>query len=171
MAGFNLTFTIEEATQAIRIVPFPDTVTLELTYPLQMIPEKIRPLVASRFPALSIVRHPDGLLISGTWEEHRQLKRLLAGQTPRPDDRLQEGQQAYTLHVKASAQKLLATVSTQLGLQVEIDPAITEELNQHITVEVNQVSVDELLEAILAPIGLDYRLNHQLLTILPQTDR
>ena len=171
LAGFNLTFTIEEAAQAIRIVPFPDTVTLELTYPLQMISEKIRPLLASRFPTLSIVRHPDVLLISGTWEEHHQLKRLLAGRTSRPDDRLQEGQQAYTLHVKASARKLLATVSTQLGLEVEIDPSITEELDQHITVEVTQVSADELLQAILAPIGLDYRLNQPLLTIFPRTDR
>ena len=171
LAGFNLTFTIEDAAKAIRIVPFPDTVTLERTYPLQMIPETIRPLVTSRFPALSIVRHPDGLLISGTWEEHRQVKRLLAGQSSRPGDHLQEGQQAYTLRVKASARKLLATVSTQLGLQVEIDPSITEELNQQITVEVNQVSADELLEAILAPIGLNYRLNQQLLTIVPQTDR
>ena len=169
LAGFNLTFTIEEAARAIRLVPFPDTVTLALTYPLEVVPEKTRTLVASKFPDLSMARHPGGFLISGTWEEHRQLQRLLTGHTSRPEDRLQGAEQAYTLHVKSSARKLIATVSAQLGLQLEIDPSITEELNQHISVEVNQVSSEGLLEAILAPMGLDYRLENQLLTILPRT--
>ena len=168
LAGFNLTYTIGGTAREIRIVPFPETVTLELTYPLELVPETMRTRVASRFPALSLERRPDGLLVSGTWEEHRQLKRLLAGRTPGTESHLQEGEEAYTLRVKASARKLIATVSSQLGLQLEIDPSITEKLDEHISVEVDQVPAEELLEAIVAPIGLDYRLNGQLLTILPR---
>jgi hypothetical protein len=60
---------------------------------------------------------------------------------------------------------VIKALAPQLKLEVEIDPAAEAKLSERISFNVADVSRDELLDAVLKPAGLSFRISGNTLNI------
>lgn len=77
----------------------------------------------------------------------------------------------YTLEIQNQPVGPVAqALTSQLGLQVEIDPTAQDRLDRRVSFHVKEATLDALLQALLEPAGLTYRLSDQVLTVMIKPD-
>ncbi len=77
----------------------------------------------------------------------------------------------YTLEVQNQpVGPVTQALASQLGLQVELDPQTQGRLDRRVSFQVKEVTLDELLQTLLEPAGLTYRLSGLVLTVLVEPD-
>jgi hypothetical protein len=62
---------------------------------------------------------------------------------------------------------IVRTVAVQLGKELKYDANVLEKLKQNVPLSVKEVTLDELLMAVLKPLGLSYKLTDEALEIVP----
>ena len=73
----------------------------------------------------------------------------------------------YTLTVKGEpAGAVVKTIAAQLGKELRYDAAVGEKLQQTVSLEVREVSLEELLAKTLGPVGLTGRINETALEVI-----
>jgi len=158
LAGFNLTFDIARDGSAIRPTPIPESVALERTYSIRGAATDILARLTSDFPQTSLRRTGNQVTVSGSYEDHEQIARLLRGESLRKQDR-GVGEKRFDLRFTnqpvAAAIHLLAE---REGFSVQIDPALEARLQQRLSLDLKQATLHELLEKVLQPVGMTYRL-------------
>ena len=126
MAGFSLTFEVDQTGQAVRLVPAAIAISAG---------KKNAP------PASPAARA-----------------------TSRPS---KGADKTYSLKVeKKSAGAVVAEVAGSLGRKPIYEPQVGERLKQLVTLDLKNVTLDYLLNAVLDPLGLSYRLSDQALEIV-----
>ena len=164
LAGFNLTFHLDLATRQIHLIPLPAQATLTRSYTQKLSAANLAK-IKQRFPQLSIKQNENRLEARGSYEDHELLARLLRGETirtvtPKPGDK------RFTLRVmKAPAGASINSVVQQQQWTVRFEPEIATRLKTLVTLNVKEVTLNELLEKTLGPLGLTYQLKDQQLTI------
>jgi hypothetical protein len=120
-------------------------------------------------PGAKISTSAGKLTVAGTLDDHDKIERLLAGQTVRTTQKTKGGpeQKRYTIPAaKGQAGAVLQKVAQQLGKELKYDPALLPKLKQEIEISVKEVTLDELLETTLKPLGLTYHLTGEALEII-----
>jgi hypothetical protein len=173
-AGFGLTFEFSPDGSAIRFVPVPDEVMLTRRYQVEGAVERLAPQLAERFPKSTVREAGDELEVVGSWEDHDQIRRVLRGETirrpaagtgrPRPAS----GTTVYTVKdTSAPAGLILKQLAPRLGLKLWVDPRAAARVQKRVRVDVQNVSRDELLQAVVGPTGLAYAVNGDTLEVRP----
>ena len=103
-------------------------------------------------------------------EEHEAIKRVLEGRPERPTPAKPPsgGQTVYTLKIEGPVGKIASGLATELGLQIEFDQGATDKLNELVSLDVKEVSLEGLLDALFSPAGLSYELTGKSLRVLPR---
>ena len=166
-AGFDLSFELTPDQKAVRLVPMPDHVSLVREYRVGDQANKIARQFQRRFPHADIHSEANKLVVQGQWDDHQEIRRVLQGKPRRKPPSSSIEQTRFTLSVK---QKLAAQVLTQLAETLDLELIVADQfkeiLAQRISFYVDMVTRDELLRAVLEPVGLSFRINDGKLEIV-----
>src|SRR5262249_26688795 len=83
LAGFDLTFQIDDQATSVRLVPRPATVVLEKSYAPRGNAANLTAQLRRVLPEASIRVEQGSLVVAGSQEDHDKIERLLAGQSVR----------------------------------------------------------------------------------------
>jgi Secretin and TonB N terminus short domain len=167
-AQFDLTFQIDPTGRLVQLSPTPDEVVIERSYPgggsaadrarrwRELAPEAKIELAAGR------------IIVRGRLEDHERLSRSAAPAAPakRP------GIEVHTLVVRQTPlDKLLEQFEKKLDLRFEWDQAALQRagisMAANVSVDVKNVTLDELLSAALTPAGLSFQREGRVVKIRP----
>ena len=167
LTQFHLAFEWKDAT-TIRIVPEVVAVELQQDHrPRRMSLDAAMDLITRQHPSLPIVREGNQLRVTGTVEQHESVAILLGENPPRQRSAASVESAAlrnrrFTLKmVRKPFGSLMATLQQQ-GIMIQYDPgelnASGIDLAQKISLELEQATIDQLLEQSCAKVGLTYRI-------------
>lgn len=176
LIGFDKTCEITPNGRSCRIVPIKRPVLITKTHDAG---NKARQVMAAfkEKKDVEIQRSGRQLTITGRWEDQQQAAEIIAGKTrTKLTENLPKrvSEQRFSLKLKNQpVGMVIDQLAGQLGLGVSWDqqllaatPGVQETL---ISCEVSNGNLAELLESVLAPAGLGYRLNGNQLEIVPAT--
>jgi len=168
LAGFHLTFGYAADGSTIRLEPMPESPRLTRSYRLGSGRGSVSGL-ARRFPNARIEMESGRVTVIGTAEEQEAIKRLLEGkpERPTPADRPAVGPTVYNGRIHATVEAVVARLAKNHELQVEFDPRTTEKLDQVVSHEAKNESLEDLLDAVFSRAGLSYELTGRSLRVLP----
>jgi hypothetical protein len=167
LAGFGLTFELAGDGRTMRLAPLPERLTFERTYTPRGDAADAAGQLRRIAPEASIAVVGQGLRIEASAEDHDKIDRLLKGERVRTTQ-VTPGEKRYTLTdvVDQPAGAVVKTVANQLGKELKYDAAVGEKLQTRISLSVKDVTLKELLDKTLGPLGLTYRLEDKTLTIV-----
>lgn len=177
LAGFDLTFDVADGASQIRIVPMPSRVVLERSYSLPTGgASRIRQLQMA-YPRAQIQRMGNRVHVRGTADDHAGIQRQLRGEaSPRGVEmgrgtgrRVAGGgaeQTRYTLRATNSIGAILRAVAQRSELTLEVAPALAERLDDRVTIDVEEATLEELLERLVGERGWVYQVRPPRLRIL-----
>ncbi|MEW4487882.1 hypothetical protein AB1L42_07345 [Thalassoglobus sp. JC818] len=131
-------------------------------------------LLEKSFPRLEVAREEDHLSVFGTIEDHEQVAVMLGERPPRvrPPSQLQNDSidnQRFTLQMVRKPFRSLLQLLEQQGLEVVFDDNQLREaginLNQKISVTVEQVPAEELMRQASQPLGLQVRIDGRVIEL------
>ncbi len=170
LAGFSLTYDISRDGSAIRLAPLPESATITRTFrPDNAL--RAEQQVARQFPEVAVSRRGNRLTASGRFEDLERIARLLRGEQINMPA-VQDADVRLSLKVEnEQVGGIVRALERQYGLTVKLDPALGELLTKRVTFEVKLVTLEELLEVVLTPAGITYRLDGKTLELRPAQAR
>ena len=175
LAGFDLTFRCDAAGEAFQVVPLPEEVILRRSYAVH--PDRQEATIKAwteRFPQAVVGREGDHLLFASRVEDHWKIDPASRpGDTPfpRPAVASPVGQQVYTLRVQAPLESVLEAIIRQAGLSLELQrqaiDAARIDLESVVRLDVQEVTLEELLAQLLHPLGLAFIRQGDQITVMP----
>ncbi len=167
LAGFDLTFETTADSAKLRIVPAPQSIEYEQTYAWRGANASLAAQLTKKFPELKIRLADDKVVVTGKYEFHETIDRLMSGETVRTA-KVVSGDKRYSLRVdNQPAGAVVKTVAKELEKEMIYDPALTEKLRMNVSFTVKDVKLEELLAAALTPLGLTFEMKEASLVIVP----
>jgi hypothetical protein len=171
-AQFDRTFALEPSGKSVRLVPLPRHVTLHRSYaPGSAAPDILASQLTKVAPRAKVETAGGKVSVDARAEDHDLIEALIlkrnAKQPAGP-----AGKKVHTLNVKdVPVRRLLAELGRQMDWDVRLDePAIQEagiSLDMLVSVNVKEVTSDELLRAACEPAGLEFRRRDKVVEIQP----
>jgi hypothetical protein len=163
LAGFGLTFELEDHGAAVRLTPLPTSAALEKTYTPSGNPADLAKRLQTLLPDARIRVAGGKLTVVGSAEDHDRIERMLTGQSSRGSQAssgkaAKGGQPVYSLNVENEpAGRVVRKLAESLNKELRYDHSLLDKLRQPVTLHLDKVSLDYLLESTLKPLGLTYR--------------
>lgn len=165
LAGFDLTFALSADASQATLVPIAGVVSLERSYNVGSAARVRAAELGKMLPDAKLRVEGNSLIVVASLEDHDAIRRLLEGKSVRRTV-VTDGERVYTLKVEAKpVGAVLKYLAQQLKLELEVDPRDADKLEQIVSFEVQEASLDQLLTKALAPAGLTYTLSAEKLTI------
>ncbi len=168
---FDLTFELAADGHSIELVSVPENVVATRNSPANALgPDKIA-VLARQFPDTVLRQEGDQVVAEGRVED---LEALLSGTTTRrtKTKTTTPGKQVYKLSTEQPLQPLVEELGKRLDLDFQFDREEIArrgiELEQTVTVKVENVSLDELIDAVLAPAGLEGHRQGRIVRVAPR---
>ena len=159
LAGFHVTFALADDGSTVRIVAMPETASLTRSYETGPRASLLATSLAERFSDATFRAQGKRLVVAGRWEVHDAVERLLAGESVRPPPTT-AGEKNYTLTVEnQAAGGVVRALGNQLGKKVVFDVRVERRLTKEVSLSVKEVSLEELLSAVLSPANLKYEID------------
>ncbi len=177
LAGFDLSFKTQARDRSLEIVPLqPVTVRREYRLPSR---SSDNALLRQELQAAPAARMEDRkLVVDARIEQHERLAEIIAGHAVPPRSRrpATESARQYTLRVQDQpVGAILRQLAERMNWTMEFDEASIRaaglSLDRRVSFSVENGNQDELLQAVLAPAGLDYRRQGERLVIAPRSGR
>lgn len=163
LIGFNHWFSRSRDGKEIVVFDFPEIERGQIQIgPLENARELIQAL-RKNHPKCKLAVNGKTLRATGNPGELTEVRADVVRANEQPNVKV--GEQRFTLTTKAARGSILATVAQQTGSKLEFDPELAAALQIHITVELTNVTLDELLRAVLDGTGGKYTLANGKLTI------
>jgi transcriptional regulator with XRE-family HTH domain len=165
---FDLTFRIDDDGRKIELIPVPESVLLERSYPGGRNPQELAERWQRQAPEAEIKVEGDKVVVRGRVEDHE----TLTAAKPRPQTPAAGGVEVYTLAVREQPLgPVLEELKQRLGLELHIDEAALEKakisLDRRVSFSVEKATLDELFAAALKPAGLTFRRREKAIDIFP----
>ena len=165
LAGFGLTYQLEQNGAVVNLAPMPEQIEYEKSY-TRSDPAKLAAELKRLLPGLKIGRRGNEVVVRGPYEEHEKIERMLRGEKVKTVTPV-AGEKRYTLKVENQpAGAVVRTVANEIGKELKYDSAVLGKLKTKVTFSVQDVPLDELLQRTLEPLGLKAELGDQSLTIV-----
>lgn len=158
LAGFHVTFELSPTGDAVKLVPMPESASLERRYTPRGDAAELAKQLGERFPQGRFRAEGKQLVVDGPWETHDAVARLLAGESAASRPTAGTGEQVYTLTVENKpVGAVVKALSKQLGKTISFDDVKDQQrLATEVSASVKQASLDELLRSLLEPAGLKF---------------
>jgi len=170
LAGFQLTFDYLPEAAAVRLKPLPATASIVRRIPLRGSPAAVGTAIRRRFPDASFTIEDGDVVVDATLEVADGIRRLLDGTAarPKPPPAKTKGEKRYTLRVQDKPlAAVAAAIAKETGVELRFDPRSEDMRDKLVWLDVKEVTLDQLLQTLLEPGGLTYRLDEQTLEIRP----
>ncbi|HEV3417055.1 MAG TPA: STN domain-containing protein [Pirellulales bacterium] len=172
---FDLTFSIAKDGQSVRLVDITESVEIERSYPLRgglsQRGKEIATKLAELLPGAKIELAADKLTVRGRAEDLDFTESYLSGRTTKQTT-VTNGQKTYSLTVVKPVGALIKAIGEKMDLDVRIDEEAIKaaglSLTAEVKVNVNNATADELLKAVLAPVGLTYERHGNTIDVRPE---
>jgi hypothetical protein len=174
LAQFDLSFEIAADGASISLVPFPADAKIEIAYNVPGSAEEIASGLRQNTLLVAAEINPTGnkIVVRARQEDHDAIKDLLARRPVKRTNVRENIKDVYTLKVTLAADKLLDQLAKKLSLELKIDhDAIAAKglsLSQEVQLDVKQVNLDQLLRAVLDPVGLRFKRNGKVVEVMPK---
>lgn len=148
LAGFDASFEIQPDGSA-RVVPMPPRPQLTRRYPLPAARRGAVESLRQSFPQAQLSWRRGELTATGSIELHEQIEQLMqptraAPATRRPEPR--GAQKLYQLQVRQQTiAAIVQQIETSLGLQFQVPPELTSRLQQRVSLDIQDATLDQLL--------------------------
>lgn len=158
LAGFELTFQVDEASRQLQLMPIPTDVAFEKTYAVKGTANKVATELAAKFPRATIRAVNGRVAVRGSYEDHEWIERLVRGEKiSRPQ--VVDAPSVYTLRVENQpVGGVIRAIAERLKLTVDFAPDTQDKLNQRVTFSVDKALIDDLLSASLRGTGLTHEI-------------
>jgi hypothetical protein len=170
LAGFDLTYEFSSDGTSLKLVNSPRVVALRRTYSVAGDSTQIANRLSAAVPAATVQAVGAQIDVVGSWKDHQSIQRILRGQPvrrPQP----QSGLARYTLTVQNQpVGGIIRALADKLELTAKYDPRTTTKLNERVSFQVKDVTTEQLLDAVLSPAGLSFKLQGRTLEIVPAAD-
>ncbi|HUT89995.1 MAG TPA: hypothetical protein VMY37_10880 [Thermoguttaceae bacterium] len=174
---FDLTFEIAADGSAVALVPVPDDVAIVRSYPGGREPQALADRWAALVPESRVEIVAGEIFVRGPLEDHERI----AGSARPPrqtrpaanrSGQASNGEKRFTVpEGKGQLGPVLEQLAGRLGLTLKIDREALQRagisLQQPISFSVDNATLEELFEAVLAPAGCTFRLQDDVLEIRP----
>ncbi len=186
LIGFDLTLQPELNRTDCQVVPIEHPVLLTRRYPISASQMPAVARLQRNYPDLNIELmgsklRPSVLQVTGTWNAQQNFRQAIAGQAPggRMQERHPQGsegragdQQVYSLEIREQTlQKVLKQLASQLSVELTWDEqqlaSAGYSLDVRISCKVQSASLEQLLEAILNPVSLQFQRVGKQIRIVP----
>ncbi|HPM84936.1 MAG TPA: hypothetical protein PLF81_29740 [Candidatus Anammoximicrobium sp.] len=169
LAGFGLTFDYAPEGSAIRLHALPAKASITRRIPTRGSPALVATEIRRRFPGVPFTIEGGYLVVDSTIEVADAIGRLLDGSSVRPKPpAAAKGEKRYTLRKTTAPLGAVAdAVAKQAGLELRFDPRAQDLRDKIVWIEVQDATLDQLLQILLEPAGLTYRIDQQTLEIRP----
>jgi len=165
LAGFDLTFEIARDGSAIRLAPMPPEVSLQRSYPPRGSLDSDAAMIRKAFPGVAVEKAAARLAVTGSFEEHQGIERLLRGEPVRREATV-PGSKRFDLRVENQpAGAIIKAVAAREQLQIDADASSLTNLQQRISLDVKQLTLKELLDHVLRSTGITHRIEDGVLTL------
>jgi hypothetical protein len=165
LAGFGLTFELQNGGNTIRLAPLPEEARLTKTYTPRGTAGESASEIRKIAPTAEVRVERGKLVIAASQDDHDKIDRLLRGQTVRTTT-AGPPMKVYTLTVENQpAGAVIRKVAEQLGKEFKYDAASLEKLKENVSFSVKDAPLDELLGKVLKPLGLTYKLDDTSLAV------
>lgn len=162
-AQFDLTFELVDGTTTANLVDIPDKVTIERRFSipakLQSQSEQLIKNLSKLAPSAEASVDGATLFVRGKAEDQDLAEVMLSGKTAKKTT-VVGGKKVYQLSIVMPVGTLIKTLGKKMELDVQIDEAAIAaaglSLTKEVTVNVKDVTQDELFAAVLAPAGLTF---------------
>ncbi len=170
LAGFDLHFEIARDGSAIRLIPMPETATLQRTYTPGSSITGMTARIAKAMPDVRVKKSGARLVVAGTFEQHQDVAKLVRGE-PIKRQPAATTEKRFDLRVENQlVGAIIKSVASREKLNVQADPAVLPLLSKRVSFDVKQLDLDGLLNRTLAGTGIAYRIegNALMLQAAPQ---
>lgn len=166
LAGFDLTWQPGRDKSRLRLIPIERPVVVGRQYERPTNSRLVQ--LQNSGAVVETIGRGGAVRVAGRVEQHELLRgedrKVAPSRQPR-----RPGRQVYTLRVQEQpAQAILEHLARQLGKRLLLDAPLQKDaslLQQRVTFEVREVGLDELLDAIAAPVGLEIRSENDAITV------
>jgi hypothetical protein len=170
---FDLTFQVAADGGSVALVPVPDDVAVERSYPGGPQPEQLARNWAALLPDCQVQVVGNEIYVRGLLEDHERIRG--SARAPEPGivgpGHTREGQDRFTGKVAGPLGQLLEQLAARFQLELRIDHQALQEANislqQYVSRRVEDATLDELFEALLTPAGCTFRRNGKVIEIRP----
>ena len=167
LSGFGLTYQVTSDGTAILPIEFPKQPTFDHIYEVQQGGiKRFQTALSSHFPDAVVRIDADGISVRGRWESHQWIKKYLAGNKPLRRPSRTNPDVRFTLKVEQTVVALLRVIVEQQSYQLVLEEGLDQQLDQRITVDVKDVTEEELLRAVLEPADLAWRMDGKKLVVI-----
>ncbi len=173
---FGATFEFVPDRPAVRIVPIPDRVVIERTYPLPK--DQVIATARERFADAKIIGGGANLIVQATVEQHAEIAAFLkpGGQktatvpTNKPDKLL--AKRLFTLKLENAALGDVIKTFIANGVQISYDPMQFADaeisLDKKINIDVKQKSAEKLFRDLFEPLGIEVTIDGEEVRLKPK---
>lgn len=160
---FDLTFRLDPTARTITLEPLPKDVLLERSYAAGPKPQETLARFRTLVPEAAVKSAGGKISVVGKYEDHQRLTAPAAAQAAvKPIGPAAVGAQVHSLRVKDVPLKALVQVLREKHkLKIDVDEAAIAaaglSLDGLTAVDVNKVTLEQLLEQAAAPLGLQAR--------------
>lgn len=167
LSGFDLTFAFQDGGSRVEIVPAPGELVYEQSYAVSGLSGGVINELKRMLPALKRIQHEKGSLqVTAAAQEHAQIAEFLAVKKLAKQGKPKAGEKRYSLKFKNEpVGAIVRTLSKELGVEVVADESLIEKLKMRTSLDVNQVTGEELLAKVLEPAGIAFILDEQTLRL------
>jgi hypothetical protein len=166
LAGFDLTFALENGGAEVRLLPAPNSLTYRASYPARGDAAKAITEIRRLFPEVEVQRQGLQLQVAGRYEDHERIERLLRGETVRTTKAV-VGEKRYTVNVeRQQAGAVLKRIASDTNRELKFAPDLLPKLKEPVTFKVENVPLEELLKTTLGGLGLSWKLDDDTLEII-----
>lgn len=165
LAGFDLHFEIARDGSAIRLIAMPDEVTIERSYSPGSTLNAVADRISAALPGVTFKKLGARLVVSGTYEQHQDVARLIRGEpiTPQPQT---GGERLFDLRVENEPiGGIVKAVASREKLEVKADSAVLSLLKRRVSFDVKQLSLEELLKRTLAETDVAFQIRDGVLNL------
>jgi hypothetical protein len=171
---FDLTFKVDQERGEIVLVPIPDEVAIQREYSVGKESREQAAQWERAAPGAVVRVAGDKVVVRGTAEDHEKIA-ALRRPTPRPRPKpaaAAKGEKRYTLNSKKGPlDQMLKQLTGMLGLELRVDRQSLEEagisLSQPVSFNVKDGTIEDLFEALLSPVGCDFRRDGNVIEVFP----
>lgn len=158
LAGFDLTFEIAKDGSAIRLASIPAEVVIERRYSPTGTLNSAATTIATAFPDVIVKKSGAQLDITGRLETHELIERMIRGEPARRTETTASSKR-FDLRVENQpVGAIIKAIADREALQLKFDIAAQAKLQQRISIDVKQLTLDELLSETLSSLGISHRI-------------
>ncbi|MGY8770375.1 MAG: hypothetical protein ACKVH8_18320 [Pirellulales bacterium] len=168
LAGFDLSYKFADPqADSPQLIPItmPKDVTLTRSYEFAgNITDAVKK-IREAYPEVSVEGFDKGIQLTGKYEAHQQISRILRGAKVRRTT-IGDSQKVFAMSIQQKPLgAVVASIAKSLKLTVSPAPGIEIELRQLVSFDVKEIELKELLDKTFEGTGLKYRLEEKQLFI------